>query len=102
MSGTKGRSGGAREGSGPKPKPKSDVVDAFSLKPRGHPVGVPGGGHDGRQPGAVDKQPNPARIIPMAEKWNFAETSTTSDFGFGLGPEPSRAPPDLPFVPLMQ
>ena len=41
MSGTKGRSGGAREGSGPKPKPKSDVVDAFSLKPRGHPVGVP-------------------------------------------------------------
>ena len=75
MSGTKGRSGGAREGSGPKPKPKSDVVDALSLKPRGHPVGVPGGGHDGRQPGAVDKQLNPARIIPMADKWNFAETA---------------------------
>ena len=36
-------------------------------------MGVPGGGHDGRQPGAIDKQPNPARIIPMAEKWNFAE-----------------------------
>jgi len=39
----------------------------------GHPKGVPGGGHSGRQPGAVDKQPNPARIIPVAEKWNFAE-----------------------------
>jgi len=39
----------------------------------GHPKGVPGGGHDGRQPGAVDKQLNPARVIPMADKWNFAE-----------------------------
>ena len=38
-------------------------------------MGVPGGGHDGRQPGAVDKQLNPARIIPMADKWNFAETA---------------------------
>ena len=70
MAGTKGRSGGARPGAGPKPKPKlEDLVP----KPRGHPVGVPGGGHDGRQPGAVDKQLNPARVIPMADKWNFAE-----------------------------
>ena len=59
MSGTKGHSGGAREGSGP--------------KPRGHPKGVPGGGHAGRQPGAIDKQLNPARILPMSVKWDFAE-----------------------------
>ena len=50
----KGKHGGRREGAG-------------------HPKGVSGGGHAGRQPGAVDKQPNPARIIPVAEKWNFAE-----------------------------
>ena len=70
MAGTKGRSGGARPGAGPKPKPK--LEDAVP-KPRGHPPGVPGGGHDGRQPGALDKQLNPARIVPMADKWNFAE-----------------------------
>ena len=72
MSGTKGRSGGAREGSGPKPKPKQP--DFADPKPRGHPKGVPGGGHDGRQPGATDKSVlTPARVIPMDDKWNFAE-----------------------------
>ena len=73
MSGTKGRSGGARPGSGPKPKPKQEDIFA-DPKPRGHPKGVPGGGHDGRQPGALDKSVlTPPRIIPMADKWNFAE-----------------------------
>ena len=52
MSGVKGRSGGARPGSGPKP-----------------------GGSNGRQSGALDKSLTPARIIPRAEKWNFAEYS---------------------------
>ena len=39
-------------------------------------AGRPKGGTEndkGRQPGAVDKQLNPARIVPMAEKWTFAE-----------------------------
>ena len=71
MAGTKGRSGGARPGAGPKPKPK--LEDLAVPKLRGHPPGVPGGGHDGRQPGAPDKQLNPARVVPMADKWNFAE-----------------------------
>ena len=74
MSGIKGRSGGARSGSGPKLKPDHLKKKRESTgNPVGHPVGVPGGGHDGRQPGAVDKQLNPARVIPMADKWNFAE-----------------------------
>ena len=41
-------------------------------------AGRPKGGTEndkGRQPGAEDKQLNPARIVPMAEKWNFAETA---------------------------
>ena len=58
MSGTKGRSGGAREGSGPKPKPKSDVVDALSLKPRGHPVGVPGDRAIGKAPQHIIRTPS--------------------------------------------
>ena len=53
MSGVKGRSGGARPNSGPKP---------------GHANG-------GRRPGALDRSLSPARIIPTAEKWNFAESS---------------------------
>ena len=56
MSGVKGRSGGARPGSGP--------------KPGGH-----ANGNAGRQRGALDKSLSPARIIPTAEKWNFAEYS---------------------------
>ena len=52
----KGRHGGRREGAG-------------------HPKGVPGGGHAGRQPGAIDKQLSSARVVPMAEKWDFAETA---------------------------
>ena len=53
MSGVKGRSGGARPGSGPKP-----------------------GAHaNGGRRGALDKSLSPARIIPTADKWNFAEYS---------------------------
>lgn len=50
MVGKPGRSGGAREGAG-------------------HPKGVPGG----RTEGAVDTTLAPARIIPPAQKWDFAE-----------------------------
>ena len=58
MSGVKGRSGGARPGSGPKPGAHRDRSNG-----------------NGRQPGALDKSLSPARIIPRAEKWNFAEYS---------------------------
>ena len=81
MSGTKGHSGGAREGSGPKPKPKK--ARESTGNPVGHPKGVPGGGHDGRQPGAVDKQPNPARIVPMSVKWDFAEQALSHAEAWG-------------------
>ena len=56
MTGVKGRSGGARPGSGPKPRAHRN-------------------GQGGRQPGALDRSLSPARIIPTAEKWNFAEYS---------------------------
>ena len=62
MSGVKGRSGGARPGSGPKP-------------------GAHRNGQGGRQPGALDKSLTPARIIPRAEKWNFAEYALASAYG---------------------
>jgi len=59
MSGVKGRSGGARPGSGPKPGAHRDHAN----------------GNAGRQLGALDRSLSPARIIPTAEKWNFAEYS---------------------------
>ena len=72
MAGIKGHLVGARPGAGPKLKPKLPGFD--DPKPRGHPKGVPGGGHDGRQPGATNKSVlAPARVIPTAVKWNFAE-----------------------------
>ena len=58
--------GGARPGAG-RPK-KLGGARLGAGRPKGST-----GNDAGRQPGAVDKQPNPARIIPMAEKWNFAE-----------------------------
>jgi len=53
MSGVKGRSGGARPGSGPKP----------------------GAHSNGGRLGALDRSLSPARLIPTPEKWNFAEYS---------------------------
>ena len=55
MAGVKGRSGGARPGAGRKPGSRN--------RRRGI----------GRRTGAHDVSLSPARIIPMAEKWNFAE-----------------------------
>ena len=50
MVGVTGRSGGARAGAG-------------------HPKGVPGG----RSEGAHDNSLAPARVVPLAQKWEFAE-----------------------------
>ena len=49
--------GGARLGAG-RPKKPDDAAPGNDV---------------GRLPGAVDKGPAPARIISVAEKWNFAE-----------------------------
>ena len=54
MAGVKGRSGGARPGAGRKPGSRNRR-------------------RIGRRTGAIDASLSPARIIPMAEKWNFAE-----------------------------
>ena len=55
MSGVKGRSGGARPGAGRKPGSRN--------KRR----------HNGRRAGALDASLSPARLVPMAAKWDFAE-----------------------------
>ena len=55
MVGIKGRSGGARPGAGRKPGSRN--------RRRG----------TGRRYGATDRSISPARIVPMAQKWDFAE-----------------------------
>ena len=57
MSGVKGKSGGARPGAGRKPGSRNSRRRI------------------GRRTGALDSSLSPARIIPMAEKWNFAEVA---------------------------
>ena len=54
MVGMKGKSGGARPGAGRKPGSRNRR-------------------HIGRRRGALDSSISPARLIPRAQKWNFAE-----------------------------
>ena len=56
MVGIKGKSGGARPGAGRKPGSRNRR-------------------RTGRRTGAHDASLSPARIVPMAEKWNFAEAA---------------------------